>query len=36
MSTSALMTTPVIDCVDHNKLEKFWKKWEYQNTLPTS
>ena len=20
------------DCVDHNKLWKFWKKWEYQTT----
>ena len=23
-------------CVDHNKLWKFWKRWEYQNTWPTS
>ena len=22
------------DCVDHNKLEKFLKRWEYQTTLP--
>ena len=22
------------DCVDHNKLWKFLKKWEYQTTLP--
>ena len=20
------------DCVDHNKLWKFWKRWEYQTT----
>ena len=20
------------DCVDHNKLWTFWKRWEYQNT----
>ena len=24
------------DCVDHNKLEKFWKWWEYQTTWPAS
>ena len=24
------------DCVDHNKLWKFWKKWEYQTTWPVS
>ena len=24
------------DCVDHNKLWKFWKRWEYQTTLPAS
>ena len=23
-------------CVDHNKLGKFWKRWEYQITLPAS
>ena len=23
------------DCVDHNS-EKFFKRWEYQNTLPAS
>ena len=23
-------------CVDHNKLGKFWKRWEYQTTWPTS
>ena len=22
------------DCVDHHKLWKFWKRWEYQTTLP--
>ena len=26
----------VFDCVDHNKLWKFFKKWEYQTTLPAS
>ena len=25
-----------IDCVDHNKLWKFWKRWEYQTTWPAS
>ena len=24
------------DCVDHNKLRKFWKRWEYQTTWPSS
>ena len=24
------------DCVDHNKLWKIWKKWEYQTTWPAS
>ena len=24
------------NCVDHNKLAKFWKRWEYQTTLPAS
>ena len=24
------------DCVDHNKLENSWKRWEYQTTLPAS
>ena len=24
------------DCVDHSKLGKFLKRWEYQNTLPAS
>ena len=24
------------DCVDHNKLGKFWKIWEYQTTWPAS
>ena len=22
------------DCVDHNNLGKFWKRWEYQTTSP--
>ena len=22
------------DCVDHNNLGKFWKRWEYQTTWP--
>ena len=26
----------VFDCVDHSKLWKFLKRWEYQITLPTS
>ena len=24
------------DCVDHNKLWKFWKRWESQTTWPVS
>ena len=24
------------DCVDHNKLWKIWKGWEYQTTWPAS
>ena len=24
------------DCVDHNKLWKIWKRWEYQTTWPVS
>ena len=24
------------DCVDHNKLWKFWKSWEYQTNWPAS
>ena len=24
------------DCVDHNKLWNFWKRWEYQTTWPAS
>ena len=24
------------DCVDHSKLENFFKRWENQTTLPTS
>ena len=26
----------VFDCVDHNKLWKIWKRWEYQTTWPAS
>ena len=25
-----------LDCVDHNKLWKIWKRWEYQTTWPAS
>ena len=28
--------TKAFDCVDHNKLQKFWKRWEYQTTWPSS
>ena len=28
--------TKAFDCVDHNKLWKILKWWEYQTTLPTS
>ena len=28
--------TKAFDCVDHNKLWKILKEWEYQITLPTS
>ena len=24
------------DCVDHNKLGKFWERWDYQTTWPAS
>ena len=24
------------DCVDHNNCGKFWKRWEYQTTWPSS
>ena len=24
------------DCVDHNKLWKIWKRWEYETTWPAS
>ena len=24
------------DCVDHNKLWKLWKRWEYQTSRPAS
>ena len=34
---SALLTMPKpFDCVDHNKLWKFWKRWEYQTTWSAS
>ena len=26
--------TKAFDCVDHNKLGKFWKRWEYRTTWP--
>ena len=26
----------VFDCVDHNKLQKIWKRWENQTTSPAS
>ena len=28
--------TKAFDCVDHNKLWKFWKRWKYQTTWPAS
>ena len=28
--------TKVFGCVDHNKLWKFWKRWEYQTIWPDS
>ena len=28
--------TKAFDCVDHNKLGKFLKRWEYQTTWPAS
>ena len=28
--------TKAFDCVDHNKLWKFLKRWKYQTTLPAS
>ena len=28
--------TKAFDCVDHNKLWKFWKRLEYQTTWPAS
>ena len=24
------------DCVDHNELGRFWERWEYQTTWPSS
>ena len=37
-SISALLTmyAKAFDCVDHKKLWKFWKRWEYQTTWPAS
>ena len=37
-STYVLLTMPnkAFDCVDHNKLWKIRKKWEYQTTWPAS
>ena len=36
-STSAFIDyAKAFDCVDHNKLGKFLKQWEYQTTLPAS
>ena len=31
-----LLYAKAFDCVDHNKLWKFLKRWEYQPTLPAS
>ena len=28
--------TKAFDCVDYNKLGQFFKRWEYQTTLPAS
>ena len=28
--------TKAFDCVDHNKLWKFWNRWEHQTTWPAS
>ena len=28
--------TKAFDCVDDNRLGKFWKRWEYQTTWPAS
>ena len=35
-SISDLLTVPKTDCVDHNKLGKFRKRWQYQVTWPAS
>ena len=35
-SISALLTAKAFDCVNHSKLWKFWKRWEYQTTWPAS
>ena len=31
-----LIMPKTFDCVDHNKLWKVFKRWEYQTTLPAS
>ena len=28
--------TKAFDCVDHNKLWKYWKRWEYKTAWPAS
>ena len=28
--------TKIFDCVDHKKLWKIWKRWEYQTTWPAT
>ena len=33
---SFLDCAKAFDCVDHNKVWKFWRKWEYQTTWPAS
>ena len=35
-STSALLTTPKTLCRSQKTVEKFFKRWKYQNTLPPS
>ena len=35
-SISALLNAKAFDCVDHNKLWKIRKRWEYQTTWPVS
>ena len=34
--TAATNYAKAFDCVDHNKLWRILKKWEYQTTLPAS